>query len=149
MTSSRRKSLLVCMLYACAALVALTPVASASARAEARGRKQPTIRAKPTNLMVNQSTALKGSGFPKNASVTLRECASTSWIAPQQPCLEGHGVTVETNRTGRFSTSFKVGVCEGEFSGPTQKTCYIGEPEPNGIDTIELRGAVAIQVSYP
>ncbi len=149
MTSSRRNSLLVCALSASVALATLTSMPSASARATARRGKQPTIRAKPTSLMVNQSTALKGSGFPKNASVTLRECASTSWMAPQQPCLEGHSVTVETSRTGRFSTSFKVGVCEGEFSGPTQKTCDIGEPEPNGIDTIELRGAVTIQVSYP
>ena len=117
MTSSRRKSLFVCALSACVVLVPLTSVAGASARAAARRGKQPTILANPTSLMVNQSTALKGSGFPKNASVTLRECASSSWIAPQQPCLEGHSVTVETGRSGHFSTSFKVGVCEGEFSG--------------------------------
>lgn len=144
-----RVGLLVCALSTCVALDAPSAVAGASARDALRHGKQPTIRAKPTSLMVNESTALKGSGFPKNVSVTLRECPSTTWIAPQQPCLEGHSVTVETSRTGRFSTSFRVGVCEGEFSGPTRKTCFIGEPEPTGIDTIELSGAVTIQVSYP
>jgi hypothetical protein len=99
--------------------------------------------------MVNQSTALHGSGFPKRASITLHECASTSWIVPQQPCIEGLSVTVNTNGSGHFSTQFKVGVCEGAWSGPTQRTCYIGVPRPSGIDTMELVGAVTIQVSYP
>jgi hypothetical protein len=111
--------------------------------------KQPHISAKPSNLMVNQSTALLGSGFPKHTSITLRECASASWIVPQQPCIEGLAVTVKTNGSGHFSTQFKVGVCEGTSSGPTQRTCYIGEPRPSGIDTMQLVGAVTIQVSYP
>ena len=147
MMCSSRKRLLGGALAVCAALLGL-----GAGVVQARGgshAKRPTISAKPSNLMVNQSTALLGSGFPKHTSITLRECASTSWIVPQEPCIEGLAVTVKTNGSGHFSTHFKVGVCEGAFSGPTQRTCYIGEPRPSGVDTMELVGAVTIQVSYP
>ena len=99
--------------------------------------------------MVDQSTMLAGRGFPRSADVTLRECASSMWIVPQEPCLEGATVTVKTNAAGRFKTAFKVGVCAGEMTGPTERRCYVGEPKPSGIDTIELLGAATILVSYP
>lgn len=141
-----RRHLLGGALAVCAAIGS---VSAGGAQAHGSHAKQPHISAKPSNLMVNQSTTLLGSGFPKHASITLRECASASWIVPQQPCIEGLAVTVQTNGSGHFSTQFKVGVCEGASSGPTQRTCYIGVPRPSGIDTMELVGAVTIQVSYP
>jgi len=30
----------------------------------------------------------------------------------------------------------------------TEETCYIGEPQPNGIDTIGLLGAAKITATY-
>ncbi len=144
---SSRRHLLGGALAVCAALGSVG-VGVVQARGGSHA-KRPTISAKPSSLMVNQSTALVGSGFPKKTSITLRECASTAWSVPQEPCIEGLAVTVKTNGSGHFSTHFKVGVCEGAFSGPTQRTCYLGEPRPSGIDTMELVGAVTVQVSYP
>jgi len=135
---------------AVAAVAISTGVGGAAAQGRAAaGRTRPRITAKPANLMVDQSTMLAGSGFPRGTELTLRECASTAWIVPQEPCLEGATVTVKTNAAGRFKTSLKVGVCAGEVTGPTERRCYVGEPKPSGIDTVELLGAATILVSYP
>lgn len=144
--NARRLAALTRTAIACVALAASSGALAATA---SPAHRQPAIKAKPTNLMVDKSTTLTGSGWPRRAKITLRECASEAWAAPREPCLEEDLETVETNGSGRFSAAFEVGVCDGAFSGPTQRTCYIGEPEPSGVDTIELRGAVAIQVSYP
>lgn len=143
---ARKHALAGALVVAC---IAIACIGAGLVQARGTHPKRARISAKPSSLMVNQSTALRGRGFPKNTSVTLRECASTSWSVPQEPCIEGLAVTVKTNGSGHFATHFKVGVCEGESSGPTQRTCYIGEPRPSGVDTMELVGAATVQVSYP
>jgi hypothetical protein len=136
-------------------LVAAAAAAAAFAPcAQARSAKaHPKILAKPDSVMVNQSTTLIGTGFPKRSEVTLSECSRETWIAPQNPCEETNQVTVKTNGTGAFKTSFKALLCEPSSTppnaGPTERTCFIGEIQPTGVDTIELLGAVRISVTYP
>ena len=116
--------------------------------AQPAGASGPQITAKPRSVMVNQSTHLVGTGFPAHTAVTLQECGMPTWVVMQQVCSPGT-VTVTTNAAGRFATPFVVKLCP-DASGPaTRKTCYIGEPKPQGIDTIHLVGAVKITVTYP
>ena len=35
------------------------------------------------------------------------------------------------------------------WSGPTSQICYIGNPHAQGVDTIALRGAAKVTVTYP
>ena len=142
-------------LVSAAALVAACSASLASAAAQgtsdtrSRGSRAHIV-AKPSELMVNQSATLTGTGFPKDSEVMLEECSSTDWIAPQDPCIANTALEVKTNRAGRFSTPFKAAVCDGSSTPPpTERTCYVGEPTPSGIDTIELRGAAKILVSWP
>ena len=87
----------------CAALLIL------AASAHAMGGEGPKIRAKPHKLMINTDTTLKGKGFPANTTIQLRECGRTSWLAPEDPCLEGNETSVVTDAKGRFQTTFHVG----------------------------------------
>jgi hypothetical protein len=133
---------------------AIAVVVAFASCAQARSAKaHPKILAKPDSVMVNQSTTLRGSGFPRHSAVTLSECSRETWMAPQDPCEEGNEVTVETNARGAFKTSFKAMLCESSTTpaaaGPTERTCYVGEIQPTGVDTIALLGAVRISASYP
>lgn len=108
----------------------------------------PHITARPRTVMVNHSTRLVGTGFPAHTAITLQECGVTTWLVMQPVCSPGT-VEVTTNAAGRFTTSFNVTLCP-DASGPaTRKSCYIGEPKPQGVDTIHLVGAVKITVTYP
>jgi hypothetical protein len=120
------------------------------ASALAMGGEGPKIRAKPHRLMINTDTTLKGKGFPANTTIQLRECGRTSWLAPENPCVEGDETSVVTDAKGRFQTSFHVGLCpEGEpTKRPTQRVCYVGELV-TGEDTGSLVGAARLIVSYP
>jgi hypothetical protein len=147
-----------CKLVPAAVLLAACTASLTCAAAQGRAGTRSTrprgsrahIVAKPSELMVNQSTMLTGSGFPKASEVALEECSSADWIAPQDPCIASTALEVKTNRAGRFSTPFKAAVCEGTSTvPPTERTCYLGEPAPSGIDTIELRGAAKVLVSWP
>lgn len=110
----------------------------------------PHISAHPTNVMVNQTVTLYGSGFAPNATLTLAECSATHWVVNQNPCLSDNQVAVTTSRTGSFLTTMKAGICPGTATTPpTQRTCYIGAPKPSGLDTIRLVGAARIVVSWP
>jgi hypothetical protein len=136
------KKLIVCAAVAAAALVVAAPLAQAQA-------KQPKITARPRTLMVNATATLKGSGFPANTVIQLRECGRTFWLAPDYPCTANEEA-VTTDRGGRFRTTFQAGLCpEGEPGKmPTERVCYIGELV-TGEDTGSLVGAAKITVTYP
>ena len=130
----------------------ITPAAVVAASTPG-GAATPVIVAHPRSVMVNSSTRLTGTGFPRSTTLVLQECSSTSWIVPQSPCDTANNVSVTTDSAGGFKTSFKVTLCpRGPQPGtppPTSEKCYIGEPKPSGIDTIELVGAAKITVTYP
>jgi hypothetical protein len=111
----------------------------------------PHIKAQPDNAMVNTSIALTGRMFRANSTFTIKECSMTAWIAPQDPCSTNNAVSVTTNNHGRFKASFKAEVCAGGQRGqePTSVICYLGHPQPTGVDTIALVGATRITVTYP
>ena len=130
-----------------ALLVVATPWA-ASANAVAG----PRIVANPNNVMVNSAVSLHGTGFGADTVVQLTECSRTSWIVPQQFCSKGNTRSVRTNRRGAFVTSFTMNLCPQSkpSTGPvTQRTCYVGEIKPSGVDTVQLVGAAKITVTYP
>jgi len=110
----------------------------------------PHIVAKPNNLMVNTKTTLTGTGFPANTKLTIEECSTNFWIVPKNPCLNTNKITVRTDGHGHFVRQFRVTVCGGKHGPePTSQICYIGDPHPEGIDTIRLLGAAKITVTYP
>jgi len=111
----------------------------------------PHISAHPNNLMVNTATSLTGRGFAPSTSLTVEECGQKDWIAPQNPCDSTNSVTVMTSKHGTFTTPFTAQTCPGgKNKGPGfSERCYIGVPQPSGIDTIALVGAVRITVTGP
>jgi hypothetical protein len=143
MTDSRR--------FLCTA-AALGATAALSAGVAAQAASGPHISVKPRSVMVNGAAMLDGRGFPANSLVHLQECGSTAWIVPQNPCDTTNEITVMTGPRGRFSTSLTVALCPREVPPKppvTRETCYIGEPQITGEDTIGLVGAAKITVTYP
>jgi hypothetical protein len=132
----------------CTSLAALAVAAAPVLPAQAQA-KQPKIAARPHTLMVNATTMLKGSGFPANTVIELRECGRTFWLAPDYPCVASEE-TVTTDKRGRFRATFQARLCpEGEpGTMPTERICYIGELV-TGEDTGSLVGAAKITVTYP
>jgi len=113
----------------------------------------PRVIAKPNAAMVNTKSELSGSGFAARAKLTIKECSNTGWVVvAQRPCNSDNAISVVTDAHGRFNRKFKVDVCPHSIpaSGPVnQRTCYIGNPQPRGVDTMALVGAVRITVTYP
>ena len=121
-----------------------------SSQAGAVAATPPHIVAKPNNLMVNTKTTLTGTGFPVKTKLTIQECSTNFWIAPQNPCSTTNKITVQTDSHGKFVRQFRVALCGGKRGpGPTSQICYIGEPHPEGVDTIRLLGAAKVTVTYP
>jgi len=113
----------------------------------------PHIVATPNNVMVNTIIHLVGTGFPVRTQLTIAECGRTNWVVgAQQPCNTDNTISVVTNRRGRFAAQFKAEVCPDSVPPTppvTRRTCYIGNPQPRGVDTITLVGAAKIIVTYP
>ena len=110
----------------------------------------PQIVVKPNNAMINTKVALTGTGFPAGTKLTIKECSAKSWIVPQKRCVANNSVSVRTDRRGRFTSRLEVELCGGKRgSEPTSQICYIGEPQPRGVDTITLVGAARVVVTYP
>ena len=112
----------------------------------------PHIGVHPRSVMVTKTTTLKGSGFPANSQVRLRECGATAWIVPQEVCDTANEITVTTGPKGRFTTEFEVDLCPRELPPKppvTREKCYIGEPQSTGEDTEGLLGAAKVIVTYP
>jgi hypothetical protein len=121
-----------------------------SSEAAAVTATPPHIVAKPNNLMVNTKTTLSGTGFPAKTKLTIKECPNTNWIVPQNPCVKNNSISVLTDSHGRFTHQFRVELCGGKRGPfPTSQICYIGDPHPEGIDTITLLGAAKVIVTYP
>ena len=122
----------------------------ASSRAVAVSPPPPRVVAKPNNLMVNSKTNLTGTGFRAKTKLTIEECSKTHWIVPANPCVSTNKISVLTDGHGRFTRQFRVELCGGKRGpGPTSQICYIGDPRPEGKDTITLLGAGKITVTYP
>jgi len=113
----------------------------------------PHIVAKPNNVMVNTTISLTGTGFPARTRLAIKECSNTNWVVvAQRPCDTANAISVATDVHGRFAHSFKVQLCPRTKVGPgpvTRETCYIGNPQPRGVDTITLVGAAKVIVTYP
>jgi hypothetical protein len=146
MTGSR-----ILMAAAAAALgitSALVPMAGAGAGTP--GSAAPHIVAKPKSVMVNSTTELVGKNFPPKHTMKIDECPSKTWIVPQNPCDTTNVLRVRTNAEGQFTGTFTVQVCGAANTPPGfSETCYIGEPTPQGVDTITLTGAATITVTGP
>jgi len=109
--------------------------------------------------MIDTTIKLRGKGFDPNTTLTLKECSVKTWSLPLDPCAQRNEVTVTTNARGRFHTAMTAALCPAitpvvgptPSTGPvgTQETCYIGAVHPSGIDTLELVGAVPVQISWP
>ena len=113
----------------------------------------PHIVAKPNNAMVNTKISLTGTGFAAHTKLVVKECSSTNWVVvAQHPCDTDNTISVTTDRHGRFTSRFKLELCPRSNPGPgpvTKETCYIGNPQPRGVDTITLVGAAKVTVTYP
>jgi hypothetical protein len=110
----------------------------------------PHIVAKPNNLMVNTKSLLTGTGFPAKTRLTIEECSVTNWVVTAKPCDSTNRISVLTDGHGRFTRQFKVELCGGKRGPePTSQICFIGDPHPEGIDTITLLGAARVTVTYP
>jgi len=141
---TRTKTLrrLALLLAICGLVAGFASVSGAATR--------PHIVAKPNNLMVNTKTTLTGTGFPAKKHLTIEECSASGWVVTASPCKAATKVSVLTDAHGRFSQKFRVVLCGGQRgSGPTSQICYIGNPHAQGVDTIALRGAAKVTVTYP
>jgi Neocarzinostatin family len=131
----------------------LANAAAASVTApHAAGRAHPHIVAKPSNLMVNTTTHLAGTGFRANAKLQVEECSVKSWIAPQQPCATGNVVTVHTDSSGAFKASLTAEVCPKvtyQARRGFMEVCYVGVAHPQQLDRVVLLGAAKITVTGP
>ena len=110
----------------------------------------PRIVARPANVMVNQDVALLGTGFAPETTLKVIECSLKVWAIGEKPCLSDNAVTVHTSMHGSFRATMKAQICPA-ITPPhrTERTCYIGVPQPSGVDTIRLEGAARIVVSWP
>jgi hypothetical protein len=110
----------------------------------------PRIVAHPDSVMVLTSTELTGTHFKASSKITIEECGQETWVVTQKPCDTTSAIKVKTNAKGKFTASLTVHTCPTMSATPGfDETCYIGEPSPNGIDTIGLVGGVAITVTGP
>jgi len=143
------------ILAGAAAVLALGGTASAIAMSAASARTDtaqgPHIVARPDSVMVNTSTTLHGSGFGPHRKVLLWECSVRTWVVPMKVCRQRNAVTVRTNANGRFTVKFTVLVCPKPPAALAgfSRTCYIGEPKIQGVDTVTLIGAAKITVTGP
>ena len=133
-----------------AATIGLFAAGSLSGLAGAVATTPPHVVAKPDNVMVNTKTVLTGTGFPAKTRLTIEECPGKGWIVPQKPCIRNNRISVVTDGHGHFVRQFRVGLCGGRRGPePTSQICYIGDPHPEGVDTISLLGAAKVTVTYP
>lgn len=114
----------------------------------------PTIVTDPVSVMVGAATKLTGTNFPADATLTIKECSQTTWIVPEDPCVTSNVISIATNSNGDFVTTMTAEVCPSPTPTPVAgpgfvQNCYLGQPVPQGIDTITLVGASRITVTGP
>jgi hypothetical protein len=86
--------------------------------------------------------------------LTIKECSQTTWIVPESPCATSNVIAIATDANGAFETTMTAEVCPSPTPTPVAgpsfvQNCYIGEPVPQGIDTITLVGASLLTVTGP
>ena len=96
----------------------------------------------PSQVLVHpgEVITLDGTGFVPNASYLVEECSRTTWIAPQDPCVDTNASMVTSGVDGEFTHPFVVEACSAALSSD----CFIGAPIPPGVDVVELAGAARI-----
>lgn len=110
----------------------------------------PTITVNPNNVMVNTDTTVTGHHFVPYQKVMLDECSQTNWIVPQNPCDTNNAKTVTASRHGTFVTTMKVEACPSvAVPAGLSEQCYIGRPQPTGVDTMALQPHASIVVTFP
>jgi hypothetical protein len=111
----------------------------------------PHIVARPNNVMVLHPIGLVGTGFKPNSTLTIKECSRTNWVVNQNPCDTDNAIRVTTNANGGWRGSMTAELCPrtGTAAPQPAEACYIGNPVPAGLDTINLVGAAKITVTYP
>ena len=121
----------------------------------------PHIVARPNNLMINTNTMLTGTGFKPRSNLTVEECSTKTWIAPQNPCATSNVIHVRTNQAGYFKHAMTAKVCPSNGPPHAQgsnrpshpqgfaQRCYVGVPTGRGVDEIVLVGATPITVTGP
>ena len=148
-----RTNLLSRFLLALSTITLAGGITAAAAGATTPTTTPPHIVATPNNVMVNTTVTLAGFGFPAHATLLIEECGATSWVVvAQQPCDTNNTITIATDALGRFTAPFKVELCPRVTTGTgpiTREKCYIGNPQPRGVDTIRLVGAARVTVTYP
>jgi hypothetical protein len=110
----------------------------------------PRIVAHPDSLKVGATTKLVGTHFKPGSSFRIEECSRTNWVVVQNVCLTKNSMIVTTSASGRFTGSFTVRMCPKAkmiAAAGASRTCYIGEPTPQGIDVVSLLGAATLTVT--
>jgi hypothetical protein len=131
-------------------LLTIAALATGVASRAAGSSTAPHIVAKPNSVMVNAKTTITGTGFRATTKLTIEQCSKVRWVVPANPCVRANKISVHTDGHGRFARQFQVELCGGKRGpGPTSQICYIGNPRPEGKDTITLLGAAKVTVTYP
>lgn len=143
-----QRAIRVGLLASAVALAAAVAAPPASASAAHR-----MITVTPGSAMVNTAVTVDGTGFAANMTLTVQECGTRNWVVTQQACVGTNAVTVRTNARGAFHTTMTVGICPF-FPGdalphPTERRCFVGVPQINGVDTEHLAVATKLIVSWP
>jgi hypothetical protein len=142
---------------ALAALVTVGAISSAGATASAAGHQaKPHIVVSPDSAPVGSSISVHGTHFSAETKVRIEECSAKSWIAPQNPCAKHDTLTVTTDKAGRFNGTMTAEICpsprqsaRGRGAHGYAQYCYVGEPQPQGVDVIHLSAARRIEVTGP
>src|SRR5271169_2940091 len=120
MTRVRRS--LVCL----AGVVALCVLAAPQVAQGRNPKPKGFISAKPSAVLVNETTTLEGSGFPADETIVLKECPKKAYgpepkPAYKHPC-DPTTMTVETDASGGFTATFEVRSPSGgtEADAPNQ-----------------------------
>ena len=134
--------------------LAVTVVALAagvlSTQAGAVSATPPRIVAKPNNLMVNTKTTLTGTGFPAKTKLTIEECSNHQLGRYRKPVRQEQQDLRPHRRTRQVHAAVPSGTLRWQARPePTSQICYIGDPHPEGVDTMTLLGAAKITVTYP
>jgi hypothetical protein len=133
------------------AVAAMTFVMLPSAAAK-QPAPAPHITVTPNNVMFDATVTLVGKHFAPNTNLHLRECGAKSWVVTEHACSKGH-TKVKTDNYGGFTTPFDVSICPMIRDWPghpiNERRCFVGDPTPSGVDTINLIGHARVIITYP
>ncbi len=110
----------------------------------------PTLSVHPHSVMVDTDATVVGRNFLPGTTVHLEECSSSTWVVPVAPCTTDNAVSATANAHGAFAVKMRIEACPPPAApvGIVER-CYVGVPQPSGIDTVSLRPAATVIVSFP